>query len=66
MDDAEKVLTDIRTRATSEQGKIKSALRAGDAYKLRRTGEPEHSRQPQAEPHRIGCTMEGFTLVVRY
>lgn len=34
MDDAEKVLTDIRTRATSEQGKIKSALRAGvDAYK---------------------------------
>lgn len=34
MDDAEKVLTDIRSRATSEQGKLKSALRAGiDAYK---------------------------------
>jgi gas vesicle protein len=34
MDDAEKVLTDIRTRATSEQGKIRSAVRAGiDTYK---------------------------------
>jgi len=34
MDDAEKVLTDIRSRATAEQGKVKSALRAGiDAYK---------------------------------
>jgi gas vesicle protein len=34
MDDAEKVLTDIRSRASAEQGKVKSAVRAGiDAYK---------------------------------
>lgn len=34
MEDADKVLTDIRNRATTEQGKIKSAVRAGvDAYK---------------------------------
>jgi gas vesicle protein len=34
MDDAEKVLTDIRSRATTEQGKVKSAVRAGvDAYR---------------------------------
>ncbi len=34
MDDAEKVLTDIRSRAASEPGKMKSAVRAGmDAYK---------------------------------
>lgn len=34
MDDAEKVLTNIRSRATTEQGKVKSAIKAGvDAYK---------------------------------
>jgi len=34
MGDADKVLTDIRTRASTEQGKIKNAVRAGvDAYK---------------------------------
>ena len=34
MDDAEKVLTDIRSRATAEQGKIRGAVRAGvDAYR---------------------------------
>jgi gas vesicle protein len=34
MDDAEKVLTDIRSRASAEQGKVKGAVRAGiDAYK---------------------------------
>jgi gas vesicle protein len=34
MDDAEKVLTDIRSRASAEQGKVKGAVRAGiDAYR---------------------------------
>ena len=34
MGDADKVLTDLRSRATSEQGKIKNAVRAGvDSYK---------------------------------
>lgn len=34
MDDAEKVLTDIRSRAASEQGRVKSAIQAGvDTYR---------------------------------